>query len=146
MYNGVGLTTTRGSGSSGHVQTNKFNFRRRDHGGQRRNAESNPTTRSSKANEDILDHERKRKIELEVFKLRDDLEEEGKLSEEQIEEQVAQLRAKLESEAAKNKGNDRGKGKGRAANLKQETHAVADRKKHQMAKLARALRVNPNRK
>ena len=150
MYNGIGLQTARGSGTSGHVQTNRFNARRRnqrhdggggrDWRGEREGGSGGPGVRR-KPNEEILEHERKRKIELEVFKLRDDLEEEGKLSEEEIEKRVGELRAKLEAGAARGERGRPGRG-----TLSQGTHAVADRKARQMANLARALRVNPDLK
>lgn len=70
---GIGLLSVRGSGTSGYVQTNKFNLR----GGppQRRNdgdAEAKPTHR--KPNQDILEHNRKREIELQVEVMRAQLE------------------------------------------------------------------------
>ena len=149
MYNGIGLTTTRGSGTSGHVQANRFKQRRPRQGGSRRGDGRDARERehakgfnNRKPNEEILEHERKRKIELEVFKLRDELEERG-VDEAEIEERVKALRARLErdaqqqqqaSAAAASKG---GGGRG-------ETHAVAERKRKQMDTLARALNVRPD--
>jgi serine/arginine repetitive matrix protein 2 len=77
MYNGIGILTPRGSGTSGYVQTNKFNLRpgaaqRVD---LRKLDETGPTQRQP--NKGILDHNRKREIELEIAKLEEDLLEEG---------------------------------------------------------------------
>lgn len=76
MYGGVGLLTPRGSGTSGYVTTNKFNLHRAP---PTRNSE-----RSDEAallnrgpNKEILDHNRKRELELEVAKQQDLLEAEG---------------------------------------------------------------------
>ncbi|CAH2073324.1 unnamed protein product, partial [Iphiclides podalirius] len=71
MYNGIGLTTPRGSGTNGYVQTNW-----------------------ASPNQDILDHERKRKIEVKCAELEDSLEEQG-LPKEEIAARVAAFRAKL---------------------------------------------------
>ncbi|QDZ23382.1 cwf21 domain-containing protein [Chloropicon primus] len=148
MYNGIGLQTARGSGTSGHVQENKFSDRRRRSGVGNRDwrsgaSRAEPSIRR-KPNEDLLEHERKRKIEVELFKLRDDLEDEGKHSEEEIEKRVGELRAKLEAAAAQG-GGRRERGRGRF-DVPQDTHAVADRKAKQMRNLARALRVDPELK
>jgi len=77
MYNGIGILTPRGSGTSGYVTTNKFNLRpgaahrveRQDH------TDSGPPQRQP--NKGILDHSRKREIELEIAKLEEQLMEEG---------------------------------------------------------------------
>lgn len=80
MYNGIGLLTARGSGTSGYVQTNKFNMR----GGQQSAALSRPAdlaepvgNANRQPNKDILEHAKKREIELKLLELQDDLEEQG---------------------------------------------------------------------
>ena len=65
----------RGSGTSGHVQANKFNLRgpppqRHDGPG-----DAKPPPKR-KANQDILEHNRKREIELQVEVMRAQLEDE----------------------------------------------------------------------
>lgn len=77
MYNGIGILTPRGSGTSGHVQTNKFNLRpgaahRVDH--RIRQDDAGPKQRQP--NKGIIDHNRKREIELEIAKLEEQLMEE----------------------------------------------------------------------
>lgn len=67
MYNGIGILSVRGSGTSGYVQGNKFNLR----GGrpvQSRfpdTAEKGPTQRQP--DESILEHNQKRQIELKLI-------------------------------------------------------------------------------
>ena len=80
MYNGIGLQTPRGSGTSGYVQRNFAAIRHR-----REKVEYKTDTdlqRSEgmlhkKANVEILEHEWKRKIELKCLQLQEDLEEQG---------------------------------------------------------------------
>ncbi len=77
MYNGIGLLSVRGSGTSGHVQTNRFNLR---HGPPNRHddralTEAQPTNKQP--NKDIMDHNRKRALEVKLVQLRDELEESG---------------------------------------------------------------------
>lgn len=83
MSSNVGLTTPRGSGTSGYVQRNLSYYRPRD---------NNTTSSSSYYNSDsqeklkhqqrqpdqqILNHDRLREVEVRVFELRDRLEDEG---------------------------------------------------------------------
>lgn len=79
MYNGIGLQTVRGTGTSGYVQTNKFNLTRRPAKfTQSQNDTGNlagpPQT---KANEGILEHNRKREIEKKLLELEDELTDKG---------------------------------------------------------------------
>ena len=77
MYNGIGILSVRGSGTSGYVQGNKFNLR----GGrplQNRfpdNTDKGPTQRVP--DEDILKHNQKRDIELKLAAEEDRLLEQG---------------------------------------------------------------------
>ena len=79
MSSNVGLTTPRGSGTSGYVQSNKAHLRVRD------NAQPYPKDFDSikhkqrQPDKEILEHDRKREIEVKVFELRDRLEDEGYL-------------------------------------------------------------------
>eukprot|EP00891_Asterochloris_glomerata_P002424 jgi/Astpho2/2424/e_gw1.00044.122.1_t len=66
MYNGVGILTVRGSGTSGYVQTNKFNIRSRPpQSNFDRDTDNGPTVR--KPDEGILKHNRQREIELQLL-------------------------------------------------------------------------------
>lgn len=81
MYNGIGLQTPRGSGTNGHVQRNwalvrshnkdKLNYRTEEE-----LAKLDAAT-NRQPNKEILDHERKRKIELKCVELEEILEEKG---------------------------------------------------------------------
>ncbi len=66
MYNGVGLSTPRGSGTSGHVQKNAATVRTKtDYGEARRKEEARKEIVIPK-DAAILEHEIKRKIEVKV--------------------------------------------------------------------------------
>lgn len=80
MYNGIGLTTPRGSGTNGHVQRNwalvkpvqkEKNYRTEDE------LSKLDATTNRQPNKEILDHERKRRIELKCAEFADILEEQG---------------------------------------------------------------------
>ena len=97
-YNGIGLQTTRGSGTNGYVQTNKFHrsasrLERKEwkdlkeiHGEGGRGGAKKPC-------EDILEHNRKREIERKLVELEDDLEERG-IAREEIDEMLKDARRK----------------------------------------------------
>ena len=75
MSDNVGLSTPRGSGTSGYVQRNLAQVRPRDY------AAPYPKDRDMRhkqrqPDKAILEHDRKREIEVKVFELRDQLEEE----------------------------------------------------------------------
>lgn len=78
MYNGIGLQTVRGTGTSGYVQTNKFNLNRRPAAKQ---SQSDPGRlegpKQTKADESILEHNRKREIEKKLLELELELEDKG---------------------------------------------------------------------
>lgn len=79
MYNGIGLLTPRGSGTSGYVQTNKFNLRggppmRAQPGG---NISDMQGPKKARADPSILEHRAKREIELKVAEEQAKLEDEG---------------------------------------------------------------------
>jgi hypothetical protein len=81
MTSNVGLSTPRGSGTSGYVQRNLSYLKPRD------NAAPYPRDldamrqqqrhRQRKPDKDILEHDRRREVEVRVFELRDKLEDEG---------------------------------------------------------------------
>lgn len=75
MYNGVGLLTPRGSGTSGHVQSNSFNVRPNSAVPAFGAETKAPIV--YKPNEDILEHNRKREIEVKLVELEEELEEKG---------------------------------------------------------------------
>lgn len=81
MYNGIGLQTARGSGTNGHVQRN-FAFVR---SGKKDNITYKTEEDLAKldaaanrqANQGILDHEKKRKIEVKCAEFEEVLETQG---------------------------------------------------------------------
>lgn len=79
MYNGVGLPTPRGTGTSGYVQKNAGYL---EPSKIRRlvEFEKTPDTKPDKPkelNEEIVIHNKKREIEIEILKLEDELTEKG---------------------------------------------------------------------
>lgn len=79
MSDNVGLSTPRGSGTSGYVQRNLAHMKPRDMAAPYlpRNSDAD-TLRHQPRQPDkgLLEHERKREVEVKVFELRDKLEEE----------------------------------------------------------------------
>ncbi|KAI9103248.1 hypothetical protein DFS34DRAFT_642105 [Phlyctochytrium arcticum] len=91
MYNGIGLSTARGSGTNGYVQRNLSTLKPRTKFSDQRFDETKaPVIR--KANQEILTHERKREIELKCFTLQQQLEAKG---ETEVAERVQNLREEL---------------------------------------------------
>jgi hypothetical protein len=80
MYNGIGLTTARGSGTNGYVQRNLSTIPRNKQKIDYKTEEELQkldTLVSRPPNADILEHQRKREIEVKVLEYRDELEERG---------------------------------------------------------------------
>lgn len=77
MSSNVGLTTPRGSGTSGYVQKNRSLLRPRDNAAPYPKDWENVKHRQRQPDKEILEHESRREIEVKVFELRDKLEEEG---------------------------------------------------------------------
>lgn len=105
MYNGIGLTSARGSATSGHVTKNlshvKPNFYRekiqQNTGKQTNSSEIDIQAEvNRKGNTDILDHKRKRDLEAQVYQLEEELRDEG-CSDEEIEHRSKELRKRLSS-------------------------------------------------
>ncbi|KAF8015613.1 hypothetical protein BT93_H1205 [Corymbia citriodora subsp. variegata] len=145
MYNGIGLQTPRGSGTNGYIQTNKF-FVKPKTG---RVAE---TTRgfegdqgmagvSKKPNKDILEHDRKRQIELKLIVLEDKLTDQG-YTEAEIAEKLQEARRTLETASASEASG--GPTAIVAAEKKvgdTQTHQIAARKEKQMETFRAALGI-----
>ena len=95
MSANVGLTTPRGSGTSGYVQRNLSTLRPFQQRAQPYpDLSSLRPHRQRQPDAQILKHERMREVEVKVFDLRDKLEEEG-VEEEEIDVQTEALRRKL---------------------------------------------------
>uniref|UniRef100_A0A8V0X9Y4 CWF21 domain-containing protein n=1 Tax=Gallus gallus TaxID=9031 RepID=A0A8V0X9Y4_CHICK len=98
MYNGIGLPTPRGSGTNGYVQRNLSALRhKRERAEPRADEElrrADAAALPKRPNRDILDHERKRKVELKCLELSELMEEQG-YTESEIQEKVATFRTML---------------------------------------------------
>lgn len=80
MYNGIGLSTPRGSGTNGHVQRNWALVKPKQKDLTYRTEDELAVldvASNRQPNKEILDHERKRKIELKCAEFADILEEQG---------------------------------------------------------------------
>ncbi|EHA49125.1 RNA-splicing factor [Pyricularia oryzae] len=140
MSDNVGLSTPRGSGTSGYVQRNLAQMRPRDSAAPYppRGDVDSLRHRQRQPDKGILEHDRKREIEVKVFELRDKLEEE-EVDEEEIEIQCEQLRERLTEEAR------RGGGGAARRDLKMhKVHDLADAKIKESERLRRALKISKN--
>ncbi|XP_055538213.1 SRRM2 protein homolog rsr-2 isoform X5 [Wyeomyia smithii] len=141
MYNGIGLTTPRGSGTNGHVQRNvafvrpgkkeSVNYRTEDDLAKL-DAQSN-----RQPNQGILDHERKRKIEVKCAELEEVLESQG-LSQEEVRAKVELYRSKLMNQGTSTElpKDDYGR------LLVRETHHIAQAQQEKNAKLREAFGIS----
>ena len=77
MYNGIGLTTPRGSGTNGHVERNWAIVRKTKDKVVYKTDEGKPDILNKQPNKEILEHHRKRKVELKCAELTDVLEQQG---------------------------------------------------------------------
>ncbi|KAF7407339.1 hypothetical protein HZH68_002074 [Vespula germanica] len=82
MYNGIGLQTPRGSGTNGHVQRNWAIIRKTKDKVNYKTDEGKIEQINKQPNKEILDHVRKRKVEVKCAELADILEEQGFTTEE----------------------------------------------------------------
>ena len=80
MYNGIGLSTARGSGTNGYVQRNiafiKHHKDKIDYKSETELAKLDAQI-NKKPNQEILDHERKRRVELKCIEMQELMEEQG---------------------------------------------------------------------
>ncbi|XP_062204602.1 pre-mRNA-splicing factor CWC21-like [Phragmites australis] len=144
MYNGIGLQTPRGSGTSGHVQASKFLVKHRPSSSSAAGGSGPPGPGDAagglrKPSKDILEHDRKRQVELRLLVLRDALEEQG-YTEGEIEERVVEVRKASEIEAAAAAAEEEGRPplQGKGFTDRQSHHAAA-RKEKQLESLRAAL-------
>lgn len=69
MYNGIGLTTPRGSGTSGYVVRNLSTLRSHDTSYDRASPWDAAPPKHREPDQGILEHERKRNVELKCLEL-----------------------------------------------------------------------------
>ncbi|KAG0641676.1 hypothetical protein HOY80DRAFT_882688 [Tuber brumale] len=97
MSSNVGLSTPRGSGTSGYVQRNLSHLRPRDYPPPSSSSAIASNTREYRQREpdkEILEHDRKRGVEVKCLEFRDKLEDEG-IDEDEIDERVETYRKEL---------------------------------------------------
>ncbi|KAJ1929825.1 RNA-splicing factor [Tieghemiomyces parasiticus] len=161
MYNGIGLDTTRGSGTNGYVVRNMGHLKpRRDHrNGASATVDPNEpfahlgrerdTVNGRTANPELILHEQKRQVELRCLELQDTLEEEGKLSEADIEARISALRETLLAELAE------GPEEGQMVSVTEahlntirphETHKLAAAKQRENERMEQALGIGEYRR
>ncbi|KIX10563.1 uncharacterized protein Z518_01647 [Rhinocladiella mackenziei CBS 650.93] len=149
MSSNVGLSTPRGSGTSGYVQRNLSLLKPRDAGvGVPYSLDSSarpPKTR--KPDQEILNHDRLREIEVKVLELREKLEDE-EAEEDKIEEECDRLREKLTADMERNKDRDRNRsGGGKRVDGKglksYQVHELAEAKERESERLRKALGLKP---
>jgi hypothetical protein len=154
MTDNVGLTTPRGSGTSGYVQKNRSLLRPRDKIAPYPKDWEHAKHRPRQPDAEILEHEAKREIEVKVLELRDKLEEEGyvipywtcladglitrSVDEDEIDDQCEGLRRKLDQE--RKDGKDLGPN---AKRLKShQVHDLAKAKMEESERLRKALGIS----
>ncbi|KAK1262686.1 hypothetical protein QJS04_geneDACA020453 [Acorus gramineus] len=100
MYNGIGLQTLRGSGTDGYIQANKFFVRPKSGRVETRELEADHGTGgvSSKPNKEILEHDRKRKIQLKLLLLEETLLDLG-FTDSKVAERLSEAKRSLEAES-----------------------------------------------
>ncbi|XP_033149689.1 serine/arginine repetitive matrix protein 2 isoform X8 [Drosophila busckii] len=139
MYNGIGLTTPRGSGTNGHVQRN-WAFVRPGKKDKDYRAEDDTKKLDAQLNrppnKEILDHDRKRKIEVKCIEFEEILEKQGRTPEE-IKAQVDSYRQKLMGQGKTDVAKDEF---GRVA--ARDTHQKAEAQLQKNAKLREAFNIS----
>lgn len=145
MYNGIGLATVRGSGTNGYV-TKNMAFVSASRAAERKDRTEGfkrDIPQPKQPDQDIIEHNRKRDVEVKVLRLRESLEDKG-VDEAEIEAKTAELRKsllhKLPAPAAKRPkaANEEAEARG-----SMETHARAAAKETETKALKSALGIDP---
>ncbi|KAK4051211.1 ATPase [Microbotryomycetes sp. JL201] len=142
--NGIGLSTPRGSGTNGYIQTNRSHLRSRDpRPSATSSLSSGPGSAFSRApDKDILEHERRRRVEVKCLELQVSLEDDG-VDQEEIEVQVDALRQKLLKESAAAAAAALTTTTGERGQIKMhDRHALAQAKEIENEKMRRALKIS----
>jgi len=139
MSSNVGLSTPRGSGTSGYVQRNLSHLKVRDNPYPTGGSADIQTHRQRQPDAAILEHDRRREIELKVFELRDRLEDEGTKDDDAIDEECDALRKRLEKEYEAH--GSAGGNKGKKQLKSHQVHELAKAKIEESEKLRRALGI-----
>lgn len=140
MYNGIGLQTPRGSGTNGYVQRNlAFVKSKKDRVDYKTEEEINKLDQglNKQPNREILDHERKRKVELKCMEMQELMEEQG-YSEKEVTEKVNMFRKMLMAKEGVSDSPTVEKDEfGRP--LARETHQLAEANQEKNARLKEAF-------
>ncbi|KAI1423590.1 cwf21-domain-containing protein [Xylaria sp. FL1777] len=142
MSDNVGLSTPRGSGTSGYVQRNLAHMKPRD----RDRAAPYPRDldhlkhRQRQPDKGILEHDRKREVEVKVFELRDQLEDEG-VDEDEIDRRCDELRKELREKLNK-PGRDGPSSVPKRGLKSHQVHELADAKIKESERLRNALKIS----
>ncbi|QPG76495.1 hypothetical protein FOA43_003884 [Brettanomyces nanus] len=120
-YNGIGLSTPKGTGTNGYVQRNlsdlyqgrkgqsegKHFLKREQIRQQRERKKSLERSRTELHDEALSEHERKRELEVKVMEYRERLEDDTKLENDNIEELVKTYRETLKKGQGEGQGRNR---------------------------------------
>ncbi|XP_025092135.1 serine/arginine repetitive matrix protein 2-like isoform X3 [Pomacea canaliculata] len=155
MYNGIGLTTPRGSGTNGFVQRNLSSVKRQKDRVDYRTEEDVARLEKQlnrQPNADILYHDRKRRVELKCMEMQELMEEQG-YSAEEITQKVSMFRKMLMDKEGVTESSMEKDEHGRP--LAKETHQLAEANQEKNQRLREAFGLNdyvdgssfdPNRK
>jgi len=144
MYNGIGLSTVRGSGTNGYVQRNlshvrpskdKVNYKTEE------DIKKSEAAISKGPNQGILDHERKRKLEVKCMELEEVLRDQG-CDDEEIDEKVNAYRQMLLGHEQDKKAFQDVDEFGRP--VVKDTHQLAKAQQEKNAKLKAAFGLKDN--
>ena len=138
MYNGIGLTTVRGSATSGHVTKNLSyvkpdQFRNKLEHNRGKFDDRNQADRP-RVNEEIMEHNRRRGIEAKVYEMRHSLQGQG-IDAEEVEKHCLVLRCNLETSGVSSSHQRLGKG------VSTDTHDTAARKERDNARIKAAFGI-----
>mmetsp|Transcript_23952 Transcript_23952/g.21786 ORF Transcript_23952/g.21786 Transcript_23952/m.21786 type:complete len:146 (+) Transcript_23952:3-440(+) len=128
MYNGIGVSTARGTATNGYVTKNQASLKPKSYDKHDKNKnDKDLKDKPKQINEELLNHRKKRLIESKLFELEDELIEKG-YSEDIIQEKLNKLRIELEN----NKFQDN-------SNSTTDTHAINEKKEAHNKRMKEAL-------
>ncbi|PKU72423.1 uncharacterized protein DDB_G0283697 [Dendrobium catenatum] len=149
MYNGIGLQTPRGSGTNGYIQSNKFFVKpksaRVDTSAVGGSAQPEGVGGVRKPNKDILEHDRKRQIQLRLIVLQDALADQG-FTDDEIAEKIEEAKKALEVELAASASTASGRPPLSKRFSETQTHQIAARKEKQIETMRAALKIGEDKK
>ena len=140
-YNGIGLSTPRGSATSGHVTKNLSYVKRKEPLRNNREEFSNES-HARPINNDILNHNKKRLIESKLYELTEAMIEQG-FDDEEIEMKINEKRLILEEEELYN-GNV-SKNNNKISSKSTDSHAISAAKEISNQRMKEALGIKENK-